>query len=83
VEVFVGDKYGLFIGTKIILAASMSKHEFNDMQGKPHDGSDEPGFNVIYPDGYSSWSPVKSFNGAYRLVSSEELTLLTGKPIGA
>lgn len=41
-----------YIGTKIVLAYNMTK-----------DG--EPGYGITYPDGYSSWSPKKTFEEAY------------------
>ncbi|QBQ99235.1 DUF2829 domain-containing protein [Paraburkholderia pallida] len=42
-----------YIGTKIVCAAPAV-----------HDGRD--GYNVLYPDGYRSWSPAEAFEGAYR-----------------
>lgn len=46
-----------YIGTKII-------------QAKPEKGNGrEPGYKVIYEDGYQSWSPKDAFEKAYRLTS--------------
>ena len=42
-----------FIGTKIVKAEPMAK-----------DG--QPGYKVVYEDGYESWSPKDVFNNAYR-----------------
>lgn len=42
-----------YIGTKIVQAEARQK-----------DG--EHGFDVVYPDGYRSWSPEAAFLGAYR-----------------
>lgn len=43
-----------YIGTKIIQAEPLTKE---DGQG---------GYKVVYPDGYTSWSPVAAFDEAYR-----------------
>lgn len=48
-----------YIGTKIIQAVKEEK-----------DGM--PGYKVIYPDGYVSWSPKNVFEAAYRKVSDSE-----------
>jgi hypothetical protein len=53
-----------YIGTKIINA-------------QPQDRDGEPGYQVIYPDGYASWSPKKTFEEAYREISDHERQLLT------
>lgn len=42
-----------YIGTKIIKAEPSAK-----------DGV--PGYSVVYPDGYTSWSPSLAFDEAYR-----------------
>ena len=42
-----------YIGTKIIFA-------------EPCEKSGVPGYRVIYPDGYESWSPQAVFEEAYR-----------------
>lgn len=41
-----------YIGTKIIKA-------------EPETRDGKPGFRVVYPDGYTSWSPDHAFHGAY------------------
>lgn len=43
-----------YIGTKIIQAEPLTKE----------DG--QYGYKVVYPDGYTSWSPVAAFDEAYR-----------------
>lgn len=43
-----------YIGTKIVWAES----QVND---------DQPGYKVMYKDGYISWSPKKAFDEAYKL----------------
>lgn len=34
------------------------------------------GYKVMYPDGYTSWSPKNVFEQAYRLISKEESVLI-------
>jgi hypothetical protein len=34
------------------------------------------GYLVQYPDGYESWSPKESFEGAYRLITPSEKELI-------
>jgi hypothetical protein len=48
-----------YIGAKIILA-------------EPQERDGEPGYKVVYPNGYESWSPKAVFEEAYRLVSEAE-----------
>ena len=43
-----------YIGTKIIQAEPLTKNY------------DQPGYKVVYPDGYTSWSPAAAFEEAYR-----------------
>jgi len=52
----------LYIGCKLIRAYEDNK-----------DG--QPGYCVIYPDGYESWSPKAVFENAYRLVTDGEREL--------
>ncbi|SDI65066.1 Protein of unknown function [Paraburkholderia steynii] len=49
-----------FIGTKII------KAEPRDKNYGPPEHHGEPGYTVVYPDGYTSWSPKAAFEEAYR-----------------
>lgn len=58
----------LYIGTKIIQAEPMAfgdfmKQKMQDMAKTIPD--DAPGYKVIYPDNYKSWSPEQAFNLAY------------------
>ena len=50
-----------YIGTKIVMAEPCEA--WKD-QGKHKVG--DPGYKVVYPDGYESWSPKKVFEEAYR-----------------
>jgi hypothetical protein len=34
-----------------------------------------PGYVVIYPDGYESWSPKETFETCYREITAEEKAL--------
>jgi len=58
-----------YIGVKIIQAKPMTHGEFEAGKGieRPHnDGFDDPGYYVLYEDGYESWSPKDVFEKAYR-----------------
>lgn len=52
-----------YIGTKII-------------QAEPQEKDGAPGYRVVYPDGYESWSPKAVFEEAYRPVSNNEAALV-------
>ena len=76
-----------YIGTKIVLAEPMEAHAFalnrERGPGSPEviseidsEGHSQPGYEVVYEDGYTSWSPKETFERAYRLVTDAELTLL-------
>ena len=49
-----------FIGTKIIHAEPRAKNY------GPPEGHGQPGYTVVYHDGYTSWSPAAAFEDAYR-----------------
>jgi len=67
----------LYIGSKLILAIEMDRHTFMKSKGHPTPVNDEnePGYQVIYPDGYVSWSPQRAFETAYREVTASEKDL--------
>lgn len=77
----------LYIGTKFIKlywlhfkARPCSREEFDKLYpervGKA--GTDEPeGYLVEYPDGYQSWSPKSVFDNAYRVVTKDEVNLVS------
>lgn len=54
------DQMRCFIGTKIIHAEPRAKNY------GPPEGHGQPGYTVVYPDGYTSWSPAAAFEEAYR-----------------
>ena len=49
-----------YIGTKIIQAEPLVKNY------GPPETHGQPGYKVVYPDGYTSWSPADAFEKAYR-----------------
>ena len=71
-----------YIGTKIIQADPMNALTFAaTIRPIPDlmistDPQSQPGYKVVYPDGYISWSPKNVFEAAYREVTPEEKTLL-------
>ncbi len=67
-----------YIGCKVIAAKKMDHHTFladvkNQTAG---DCENQPGYLVVYADGYKSWSPEGVFETAYRKVTLEEHNLL-------
>lgn len=71
-----------YIGTKIVLAEPMDRAAaafaglVREATIEP-DGKGEPGYKVVYEDGYTSWSPAGAFERAYRRITDAELGLLT------
>ena len=64
-----------YIGVKEVVAAPMTRGEHSVSKGfdKVLTGSaEDEGYQVIYADGYESWSPEAVFKVAYRLI--EETT---------
>jgi hypothetical protein len=39
----------------------------------------QPGYKVIYPDGYVSWSPAEVFENAYREILPGEIAMIEGE----
>lgn len=59
-----------FTGTKTVEACKVSRVCAETILGRKiynDDREDEPGYLVKYPDGYTSWSPAKAFEDAYRV----------------
>ena len=54
-----------YIGTKEVLAYEQTRYE-------------APGYGVIYPDGYASWSPKATFEAAYRVTEGAGQALTFG-----
>ena len=62
------DKY---LGVKLIEAEPMTEgqfHIFKDGMMPSPDSDGVPGYKVVYPDGYVSWSPKGVFEEAYRRI---------------
>jgi len=57
-----------YIGTKVIFAEPMDEGTFlRTVKGQDtSDKETRPGYKVVYPDGYVSWSPQNAFEEAYR-----------------
>ncbi len=51
-----------YVGAKII-------------QAEPQEKDGQPGYKVVYPDNYVSWSPKAVFEEAYREISEKEKIL--------
>lgn len=69
-----------YIGCKIISAEPMMKNEFERIyKHKDSTANDEdcPGYLVVYPDNYKSWSPKNVFESPYRAVTSSEIDIIT------
>lgn len=67
-----------YIGCKIIQGEPMNRLAFLRAEGKPmfEGEKDKPGYRVVYPDGYVSWSPKFAFENAYREILPGEIELL-------
>jgi hypothetical protein len=58
-----------YIGTKTVKAKPMTRGEYNAHKGwvmPSNEVASEKGYFIEYPDGYTSWSPKKVFEEAYR-----------------
>lgn len=53
--------------SKTVKASPMSKLEYAKLMRNPEPYEDEPGYIVMYEDGYISWSPKEVFEKGYRL----------------
>ena len=60
----MSQKMKKYIGTKIIQA------EPHEKDYGPPETHGQPGYLVVYPDGYTSWSPKSAFEEAYRETSA-------------
>jgi hypothetical protein len=69
-----------YIGTKIVKAEPCAKDSATGKLlalGDVTVGPVQPGYKVVYEDGYESWSPKDVFERCYRRVSDAELALLS------
>ena len=70
-------------GTKIINAEPANRWDVLGASKKPGDLDADPGYRVVYADGYVSWSPKEVFEAAYREVSRDEAFVLSQMIVGA
>lgn len=59
-----------YTGTKTLDAVPMSRGEYNTLRGwtiPENEDPNDPGYKVVYEDGYVSWSPKDTFEKAYRI----------------
>lgn len=69
----------LYIGAKLIRGTPMDEVTFLTTVKRQIERADRetrPGYKVIYPDGYVSWSPKEIFDNAYREVTDSEKALM-------
>ncbi len=52
---------------KTVKAVQMSRIECAELMKYPKPEEDEPGYIVMYEDGYISWSPKGAFENGYKL----------------
>lgn len=57
-----------YVCHKRVHAQPMSSHEFAAYKDTLPAAPDEPGYHVVYKDGYESWSPKKAFEEGYEAV---------------
>ena len=63
-----------YIGTKVVQAKPM------DEPNPEFDEDPAPGYEVLYEDGYTSWSPKEVFERCYREITIDEKDLvMTGE----
>ena len=67
-----------YVGTKIVRAKPMTDGDFNVVfKNMAQKGKmDNPGYLVIYEDGYRSWSPKEVFERCYRRITDAEKKLI-------
>ena len=68
----------VYIGAKIIQAEPMDECRFlaNVKHQNVLNRETQPGYLVVYPGGYKSWSPKETFETAYREVTDSEKLLI-------
>ena len=71
---------GCYIGTKIVRAEPMDECAFlAAFKGEDVTNREtRAGYQVVYEDGYTSWSPKDVFERAYRRVTVLEAALIGG-----
>ena len=61
-----------YVGCKIIQAEPMDENTHLGVTNR----ETRPGYKVMYPGGYISWSPKEVFEEAYRLISEKEKAMI-------
>jgi len=78
-----------FIGVKIIEATPMTAVEFSKKNNKPASLDinklryEDPGYEVVYGDGYCAWSPKDVFESAYFPMINSDGTKITQEMVDA
>lgn len=57
-----------YVGTKVLQAEPMTRGDYNVSRGwklPANEEASEPGYRVVYQDGYVSWSPAPQFEESY------------------
>lgn len=74
----VSAKMPSYIGTKVVCAIPMDEVSFlRTYKNQPdNDNETQPGYLVVYEDGYKSWSPKETFERAYRRITDAERRLI-------
>jgi hypothetical protein len=62
-----------YIGTKVVQAEPEERPQGLEQKM-------EPGYKVVYEDGYESWSPKEIFERCYREVTDSEAELIGVMP---
>ena len=74
------NKMKTYIGTKIVRACEMDNATFRQMVDessvKKKKPDINPGYMVMYEDGYKSWCPKAVFEGHNRKISNAEIKML-------
>lgn len=66
-----------YVGSKIIQAEPMDECSFLATKGQDVTNREtRPGYRVVYPDGYVSWSPADAFETAYREITPSEKAMV-------
>lgn len=65
-----------YIGTKIVNADPMTYDEFcKNVRPIEYSGSCKDGYEVVYEDGYTSWSPKNVFEDTYLGIKNDSNTI--------
>ncbi len=67
-----------YVSAKIIKGEPMDECTFlKNFKGQEDKNREtRPGYHVLYPDGYHSWSPKEAFDNSHREITEGEYVLL-------